>query len=300
MDFVKLFVIVVTYKGHKWYERCFTSLRNSSCPLQTIVIDNASNDGTVEYIREQFPEIILIESKENLGFGRANNLGMRYALDNGCDYVFLLNQDAWIEPNTLEELVSIHQKYPEYGILSPMHLTKEKDHFNILFDDGNRNYEITSDFYFGVKKDVYNVKYVNAAAWLISRYTLENIGGFTPIFLQYGEDDDYINRMRFHKFSLGLCPNVVIVHDHTTLKNVLTGGKERHLQSTLFELLDLNSNLTPYSLLKHLIFVIIKSLFRLDKNRLKNAIVDFKYIQQRVSKINKYKKQNSIKAPNWL
>ena len=97
-NIAKIFVIIVTYKGNQWYERCFTSLRNSEYPVQTIVIDNASNDGTVEYIRENFPEIYLIESEENLGFGRANNIGMRYALDHGCDYVFLLNQDAWIKP----------------------------------------------------------------------------------------------------------------------------------------------------------------------------------------------------------
>jgi GT2 family glycosyltransferase len=109
-NIAKIFVIIVTYKGHLWYERCFKSLRDSELPVQIIVIDNASNDGTVEYIRAHFPDIHLIESKENLGFGRANNLGMRYALDNGADYVFLLNQDAWIEPNTIGELVRIAEK----------------------------------------------------------------------------------------------------------------------------------------------------------------------------------------------
>ena len=91
---MKVFVIIVTYKGKRWYDRCFGSLRQSTIPLQTIVVDNASNDGTVDYIRENYPEIYLIESKENLGFGKGNNLGLRYALDHGCDYVFLLNQDA--------------------------------------------------------------------------------------------------------------------------------------------------------------------------------------------------------------
>ena len=61
---MKIFAIIVTYKGQQWYDRCFTSLRNSSIPVQTIVVDNASDDGTVEYIRENFPEIHLIESKE--------------------------------------------------------------------------------------------------------------------------------------------------------------------------------------------------------------------------------------------
>ena len=112
---IKLFAIVVTYKGYRWYERCFTSLRQSTIPVQTIVVDNASNDGTVEYIKEYFPEIHLIDSGENLGFGRANNIAMRYALDQGCDYVFLLNQDAWVEPDTFERLVKIHQRHPGYG-----------------------------------------------------------------------------------------------------------------------------------------------------------------------------------------
>ena len=87
----KVFVIVVTYKGHRWYDRCFSSLRASTIPIQTIVIDNASNDGTIDYLKQNYPELIFVQSDENLGFGRANNLGMRYALDHGCDYVFLLN-----------------------------------------------------------------------------------------------------------------------------------------------------------------------------------------------------------------
>ena len=78
-------VIVVTYNGLQWYDRCFSSLRQSNVPVSTVVVDNASNDGTVAYIKEHFPEIHLIESDKNLGFGGANNIGIRYALDQGCD-----------------------------------------------------------------------------------------------------------------------------------------------------------------------------------------------------------------------
>lgn len=300
MNDTKLFVIVVTYKGHQWYERCFTSLRESELPIQTIVIDNASNDGTVEYIREHFPEIHLIESKENLGFGRANNIGMRYALDHACDYVFLLNQDAWIDPNTLSELVRIHKKYPEYGILSPMHLTKEKNHFNILIDDGDRNYELMSDFYFGIKREIYPVKYVNAAAWLMPRKTLETIGGFTPIFLQYGEDDDYINRMRYHNLFVGLCLNVSVVHDHTTLINTLTGGKVRHLQSTLFELLDLNKNVMIDSVQSTFIRRMIKSFFKCSWIEFTKALNDYRYIKNKKIEIIQARETNKKTGDNWL
>ena len=187
-NIAKIFVIIVSYKGHLWYERCFTSLRQSNSPVQTVVIDNASNDGTVEYIRGHFPEIHLIESKENLGFGRANNMGMRYALDNGADYVFLLNQDAWIEPNTIGELIRIAEKCPEYGILGPVQVNKEKTKvlngvIQFLINPDNVNHKLFSDLILGKGEEVYPVAEINAAAWLLPRKTLEIVGGFDPIFL---------------------------------------------------------------------------------------------------------------------
>lgn len=217
-NIAKIFVIIVTYKGHLWYERCFKSLCDSELPVQTLVIDNASNDGTVEYIRAHFPDIHLIESKENLGFGRANNLGMRYALDNGADYVFLLNQDAWIEPNTITKLVCVAEKHPEYGILSPLQVNAEKSKvlsgvIDFLSYPTHTCYDLFNDLLLGTKKEIYSVREMNAAAWLLPRKTLEIVGGFDPIFLHYGEDWNYMSRVLYHNMKIGLLPNVLVVHD---------------------------------------------------------------------------------------
>ena len=214
-----VYVVIVTYKGHQWYERCFSSLRNSELPLTTVVIDNASNDGTVEYIEEHYSDIHLIKSEKNLGFGRANNLGIRYAFDHGADYVFLLNQDAWIEPDTMGKLIKIAQAHPEYGILSPVHLNAEKNNIEHLLLHRLDDFRTTDpmlfdDLYFGRVKEVYETKYVNAAAWLLPRKTIETIGGFDPIFFHYGEDDNYINRVLFHGMKIGMCPQVKVVHDN--------------------------------------------------------------------------------------
>ena len=214
----KLFVIIVTYKGQKWYDRCFASLRESTIPVQTIVVDNASNDGTVEYIKENYPEIHLIESQENLGFGRANNVGMRYALDNGCDYVFLLNQDAWVEPDTFEKLVDIHQRHPDYGIIGPVQVNAEKTKvlggvIQFLVNPDNINMDMFSDLMMGTVDEVYPVAEINAAAWLLPRKTLETVGGFDPLFLHYGEDWNYLSRVLYHKMKVGLTPHIQVVHD---------------------------------------------------------------------------------------
>ncbi len=119
---MKIYAIIVTYNGMHWYDRCLGSLRESEIPVDTIVIDNASSDDSVAYIKEHFPEVHLIESKENLGFAKANNIGMRKALDDGADYVFLLNQDAWVERNTLTELIKSFRDNDSVGIAAPITL----------------------------------------------------------------------------------------------------------------------------------------------------------------------------------
>jgi len=223
----KIFAIIVTYNGKQWYDQCFGSLRTSEIPINVVVIDNASSDDTVDYIKQNYPEVHLIVSDRNLGFGQANNKGMRYALDNGTDYVFLLNQDAWIEPNTIKELVDAHKKQPEYGVLSPIHLNAQKTTIEkglIVYLSTTRHTpnELISDFYLGLKKEIYDTNYVNAAAWLLPGKTLETVGGFDPLFYHYGEDDNYLSRVFYHGFKVGIVPKVTICHDTERRVNVST------------------------------------------------------------------------------
>lgn len=218
MEITKVFVVIVTYNGHQWYDRCFQSLRHSLIPVQTIVVDNASTDGSVDYINDKYKEVYTIPLPRNIGFGQANNRGIRYALNQGCDYVFLLNQDAWVEENTISRLVGFHQNNKEYGILSPIHLTPdwnciEKGLLTYLDDFKTTDRTLFEDLYFNRIKDIYESSYINAAAWLLPRKTLTTVGGFDPIFFQYGEDDNYIRRVIYHGFKIGICPMARMVHD---------------------------------------------------------------------------------------
>lgn len=303
----KLFAIIVTYKGHQWYERCFTSLRNSEYPVQTIVIDNASNDGTVEYIREHFPEIHLIESKENLGFGRANNQGMRYALDQGCDYVFLLNQDAWVEPNTLTELVRVAEKYPEYGILSPIHLNEDKRSIephllSYIANDKITDSKFVQDLYFNTLQEVYTSNYINAAGWLLPKNTLNTIGGFDPIFYHYEEDDDYLNRVLYHGLKVGFVPAARMVHDHreghSTLSNAqLTIRRQQYL---LVRFTNLNQDV---SYAKYQLYQLRKVLGCFIRGRWQQMQIwweDFRFLLKMKDRISFSRKQNRLNQESWL
>ena len=103
---MKIYTIIVTYNGLQWMDFCLGSLRASTVQTTPIIIDNNSSDKTVEYIRANYPECVILDNNKNLGFGRANNMGLSYALKNNADYVLLLNQDAAIAPNMLELCLS--------------------------------------------------------------------------------------------------------------------------------------------------------------------------------------------------
>lgn len=215
----KISFIIVTYNAMKWAESCFSSLRKSSISVNCVVIDNGSKDGTQNFIKKNFPEIELIESKENLGFGKANNIGIETAYKNGADFFYLMNQDAWIYEDSVEKLLDVYENYPkksEIGILSPMHLDGSEKKLDLFLDKYiAQNFEtrMISDFYLNDVKKYYEITFINAAHWFIPKYTIEKVGGFNPYFFHYGEDNEYVNRLHFHHQKILLCPHSKVVHD---------------------------------------------------------------------------------------
>lgn len=303
-----LFVIIVTYKGKQWYDRCFESLRHSTLPVTTIVVDNASNDGSADYIKNNYPEIVLIESDTNLGFGQANNKAMRYALDHGCDYVFLLNQDAWVEPDTFERLVSIHKKHRNFGIVSPMHLNADKQSFENGFlhyvsDHRIIGLDFVDDLYFGRLKDIYSIQYVNAAAWLLPRKTIETIGGFDPLFFHYGEDDNYMSRVLYHGFKIGICPGVHIVHDAKN-PGVRKKGREeeirRHKVILLMEYADVMNKKKISKGIITIIKRIVKAVLQFKFSYARQLIEDALFLAKNNNRIIRSLQCNKIQGANWL
>ncbi len=214
-----VYIIIVTYNAMKWADKCFSSLRKSSVPVQVIVIDNCSEDGTQEYIQNNFPEVNFIQNQENLGFGKANNIGIEIAYKNGADFFYLMNQDAWIYENSIQKLLDVYETHPqknEIGILSPMHLDGSEKKLDIFLDKYiSQNFEtrMISDFYLNSIKPYYEISFINAAHWFIPKDTIEKVGGFNPYFFHYGEDNEYVNRLHFHQKKILLCTNSKVVHD---------------------------------------------------------------------------------------
>lgn len=208
---MKVCTIIVSYNFENWVHTCLVSLRNSSVKTTVLVIDNNSKDRTCEIIINEYPEVILMQNKENLGFGRANNIGFRYALERGFDYVFLLNQDAWVEENTLEKLIETSKNNPEFGIISPIHLngTGEKTDFGFSEYTGVKSREDAKN----VQAHLTPCSFINAAAWLIPASVVKKTGGFAPLFPHYGEDVNYSQRVRKQGLNIGFVKDAFVYHD---------------------------------------------------------------------------------------
>ncbi|SHG20413.1 Glycosyl transferase family 2 [Desulfacinum infernum DSM 9756] len=88
-------VIVLNWNGKEDTLECLDSLSRVNYPrCRLIVVDNASSDGSVEAIRQAFPEVVILRNSRNLGYAGGNNVGIRYALKIGCEYLCILNNDT--------------------------------------------------------------------------------------------------------------------------------------------------------------------------------------------------------------
>jgi GT2 family glycosyltransferase len=265
----KVFAIVVTYNGDKWICKCLDSLKNSSAPVEIIVIDNDSTDETKTILKAYSGDVTVILSETNLGFGKANNKGIEIAMAKNADYIFLLNQDAWIEKNTISTLLEVAENNPDYGVISPVHLNGSYSGLDLNFSKQlapDFCPSFYSDLYFKKMQSLYQIKFVNAAAWLVSKPCIEKVGFFEPMFFLYGEDNNYLQRATYHGFKIGITPLCTICHD----REIRQGNfNERGIKiwERTFSLIILLNILNTYN----------KSIWLFAKERIKKI---FKYLFQ--------------------
>lgn len=303
------YIIIVAFNGIQWLRKCLDSIDHNK--YKVIVIDNNSSDKTVAIVKSNYPDVHLIINSKNLGFGKANNVGISYALKQGADRVFLLNQDAYLVEDSLDKLIKIQKTNSEFGILSPIHVNLDKSRLDKNFSnyvDYSKSPQFYSDHV--LKKDlktVYEVPFVNAAGWLVSKKCLMTVGGFDPIFFHYGEDNNYSQRAKFHGFKIGVLPNSYIIHDREDriTSPVALFSKEYYtneLRKFKVRCADVNNfddqKIKAYkSKFKK---QLIKAFVKMDKEKFLNLLAFLKQINKTIPLIESSVSQNKIARPNYL
>jgi GT2 family glycosyltransferase len=168
-----VYVIVITFNGKHHLELCLPSLQRTVYPnYRIMLVDNASHDGSSEYVEEHFPDVRIIRNAKNYGFAKGNNIAMQIALREGAQYVCLLNDDTKIlDPNWLQ------------------HATKIAGHSSNV---GMVGFELTTDTASALPTEVIakDVQRISGCALLIKREVLERLGYFDEVYFAYAEESD--------------------------------------------------------------------------------------------------------------
>ncbi len=198
IDCKKVSIIILSWNGLNDTIECLKSVKKIDYPnYETIVVDNGSTDGSQEKIKKLFSEVTLLCNGENLGFAGGNNVGIRHAMKNGAQYIWLLNNDTVVESDTLCKLVSVGEKLPQLGLLSPV-IYHYSDPSKIQYCGSFFNFD---DFSYTNIKNLDEIKAIpkmNSFLWgtalLIKRKVIENIGYLNEKYFAYHEDAEYSMR----------------------------------------------------------------------------------------------------------
>lgn len=220
-------IIIPHWNGREHLDVCLTSLRNQTfTDFEVILVDNASTDGSQEFVRRQFPEVQLIELAENRGFTGACNVGYAAALG---DYIILLNNDTETDPGWLAALVDGFERYPAAGSLaSKMLLFDKRDHFHTAGDyyrvdgrPGNRGVWQQDCGQYDREEQVFSAC-GGAAAY--RRIVIEETGFLDDDFFFSGEDVDLGWRIHLAGKEVWYIPSAVVYHKLKATGGSVTGS----------------------------------------------------------------------------
>lgn len=218
-----VYCIVLNWNGKHFLKSCLDSLLRSNYKnVKFILVDNGSTDGSQAFIKKNYPNVKLIENKENLGWAEANNKGVDFALKNNADCVFILNNDLIVERNCLDILVAELFANPKISIVGPkIYLSKKgKKTKTISFAGGN----FTSNRYFGVHRGINKLdkgqfekkiatEFITGAAIMIKSNIIRQIGGFDKRFFIYYEEADFCKRVTVRKSKILFVPKAIAYHE---------------------------------------------------------------------------------------
>jgi len=210
-------IIIISFNTRQLTLDCLRSVRASvqGMPTEVWVVDNASTDGGVEAIRAEFPEVRLIANARNVGFGPANNQAMRVA--NG-EFFLLLNSDAFLEQDAVNELVAFLRESPKIGVVGPRLLNADGSlqvscfRFPSPSHAWCDNLWLTRGYGRWKHDSVRRVDFVSGACMLVRREVFEETGGFDEQFFMYSEESDWQRRIWNAGWQVAFTPSARVVH----------------------------------------------------------------------------------------
>lgn len=194
-------IIIVNYNGEKWLGDCLKSIyRQRIKDLEIIVVDNFSTDNSVKFIKNNFPQVVIVKSKKNIGFGKGNNLG---AVRAAGELLFFLNTDTKLLPSSLKEMLRIFDGRG-VDLAGPKLLDFSNNDF---YKNKKLTLDIVGSLAWGKKTTV-----VEGCCLMIKKSTFIDLGGFDASFFMYSEDLDLCWRAWLYGYKIKIINSARIKH----------------------------------------------------------------------------------------
>lgn len=215
-------VIIPNYNGKHYLSDCLTSLNNQSFKdFEVVIVDNASIDGSVDFIKNNFPQFKVIENSSNLGFSKAVNQGAKFSQ---AEFLAILNNDTLVDSKWLEEFVSFTKSHKDFGACQSKVILYDND--KIINTIGNEIFYLGQGWSggYGQLQDLYHdikeVTYCSGASMFIKREVLELVGYFDDeeVFM-YHDDLDLGWRLLLFGYKNYLIPQSIVYHKYQYNRN---------------------------------------------------------------------------------
>ena len=216
----QVIIVILTYNHYQDTHECLDSvLATDYHKIEVVIVDNGSEDDTPQKVRQNFPNVRVIENKQNLGVPAGYNVGFRYALNTGADFILMLNNDTVVAPDMLSKLHAIAETDSKAGIIMPkmLHYGSEDQ----VWSSGGRYRTfppaiLMTDRRKGIQESTRLIEYAPACGLLIHRRAFELAGLFDPGYYFLYEDWDFSERVRAHGLNIWYAGNAVLWHKVST------------------------------------------------------------------------------------
>jgi hypothetical protein len=214
--------IVLNWNQAGMTAECLDSLKKLEYPnINVIVVDNGSSDGSGAFIRDNYPWVTLIEQTPNIGYSPGNNVGIEYALKQGTDYLFLLNNDTEVDPLMLSRLIEVSESNSQFGMIGPTMYYFEP--MNMVWGGENyikwdkaqtfrRHFMEIDDGLISLHESPIEVDYIDTCAVLVKREVVEKIGLMNEAYFINFDDLEWNVRAHKSGYKIIYVPNAKMWH----------------------------------------------------------------------------------------
>lgn len=274
-EFPSVLAVIVNWNGRDdLLFECLDSMKNIDYPegrFQVMVVDNASGDGSQKAISKRYPEVLLLENEENVGYVKAVNQGVEYGLNSGTDYIWVLNNDVIVQKDVLRKLVEVGEADERRGVIAPVIYyyddPGEIDNigYSINFWTGRMKKLSSGMTIFKYPEDkVAEIDSILGCSSLIKTSVFKKVGLFKTIYKLYFEETDYNVNAAKEGFSVVVVKDAKVWHREATTMNKFIFRRAYLLLRNLFLFEIFNAKLKhllvfiPYYFLIHMPYFLIR------------------------------------------